>query len=99
MKKIVILVVVILAIALVGTAIAMPKGKVVDFETKMGKVTFSIDDHLNAGNKCNDCHTKIFPMKSGVVKNPAPHKDGDACFVCHGKSGKSPKKCGECHKK
>jgi len=30
-----------------------------------GKVTFSHEKHIAAGNKCTSCHVKIFKMKKG----------------------------------
>ena len=30
-----------------------------------GKVTFSHEKHMAAGNKCTSCHVKVFKMKKG----------------------------------
>lgn len=97
MKKIAILVAVMMLVAMVGSAMALSKGEKV-YETKMGKVTFSIDTHKAAGNKCGDCHPKVWAMKAGEGKNPAPHKAGENCGVCHDGT-KAPNKCDNCHKK
>lgn len=98
MKKLLILAItIILAIAFTVPAFAFMKGEKV-FETKMGKVTFSIDNHKAAGKKCGDCHTAAFDRKKGAAgeKMKAPHEAGVGCGVCH-KEVKS--KCNLCHKK
>ncbi len=103
--KVILLVVLMFSLALVGTAFAIPKGKVKVIETKMGKVTFSSDKHIATGKvKCmgeGACHVKIFPMKKGSLKQPMPHKIGEACGACHdGEKAPSVKKdCKFCHKK
>ena len=100
MQKLILLVVLIMSIALVGTAIAMPKGKSVTYETKMGAVIFSGDTHAAAGLKCNGCHSGIFPMKAGIAF-AAPHKTDASCGACHNgdKAFSSTKDCKMCHKK
>jgi c(7)-type cytochrome triheme protein len=67
----------------------------------MGKVTFDGKTHADAGNKCNDCHTKIFKMKKGNFKMKAPHTPGEFCGACHdGKAAFDQKgSCQKCHKK
>ena len=106
--KVILLVVLMFSLALVGTAFAIPKGKVLVKETpKMGgtKITFSSDKHIATGKvKCmgeGACHVKIFPMKKGSLKQPIPHKIGEACGTCHdGEKAPSVKKdCKFCHKK
>ena len=100
MKKLIVLVVVILSLALVGAALAVPKGKSTSYDSKMGAVTFSGDTHAGAGLKCNDCHTGIFKMKAGVSL-AVPHKIGEGCGSCHnGEKALSVRKdCKSCHKK
>ena len=52
-----------------GSAMAVPSGKTVEFDGKgAGKVIFDGKVHADKGNKCNDCHTKIFQMKKGTAK-------------------------------
>ena len=101
MKKLIVLLVVILSLALVGMAMAVPKGKSASFDSKMGAVTFSGDTHSGAaGLKCKDCHPGIFQMKAGVTF-AAPHKIGDSCGACHNgdKAFSVNKDCKSCHKK
>lgn len=106
MKITVLLLTVLVAVALVGTAIAAPKGKTVEFPGgPMGKVVFDGTVHADKGLKCKDCHTDPFPMKKpgaeGSVKVKAPHKAGETCFKCHdGKTAfASENNCAKCHKK
>lgn len=89
----------LITIAFVGSAIATGPGKTVDFAGgAMGKVVFDGKAHADKGNKCNDCHPKLFQMKKGAVKITAPHKPGEFCASCHdGK--KATNKCTDCHKK
>ncbi len=99
--KVILLVVFVLTVAFVATAFAIPKGKVKVLETKMGTVTFSSDMHVAKGLKCMDCHKSIFKMAKGSLKQPIPHKIGEACGACHdGTKAFSVKKdCKQCHKK
>lgn len=106
-KKLLILAVVMMAaIALVGVAFAVPSGKTVTFEVKgADKVTFDGKAHADKGKKCNDCHTKIFPMKKAPAGTFTMEKmnKGEACGTCHnGKDAfktSDPATCGKCHKK
>ncbi|GAB4389163.1 MAG: hypothetical protein Kow0025_12830 [Thermodesulfovibrionales bacterium] len=100
MKK-VILLTLVLAIAVIGTAMAVPPGKTVEFAGgAMGKVVFDGKAHADAGLKCMDCHPKLFEMKAGA-KIAAPHKAGEACFTCHNgeKAFDFSANCAKCHKK
>lgn len=101
MKKLMVLIVVILSVALVGAAFAVPMGKTASFETKMGTVTFDGGTHAKAGLKCNNCHPKLFPMKKGGASYAAPHSTDVGCGTCHnGEKAFSVKKdCKMCHKK
>ena len=99
------LLVVIIAVVFVGSAMAVPSGKTVEFAGgPMGKVIFAGKSHAGAGLKCGDCHTKIFPMKKteGVFKM-ADMKAGKACGVCHNGtkafSTSDAANCSKCHKK
>ena len=99
------LLVVIIAVVFVGNAMAVPPGKTVEFAGgPMGKVVFVGNVHADKGLKCNDCHTKIFPMKKteGVFKM-ADMKEGKYCGACHNgtKAFKATDatNCSKCHKK
>ena len=85
---------------------AFPKGK-----DSPGVVTFSHEQHVAAGNKCADCHTKVFKMQkvtSGEV-TMAKINAGEQCGACHnGKKEVAGKvvflagdkaNCERCHKK
>ena len=75
-----------------------------------GKVTFSHEKHVAAGNKCTSCHVKVFKMKKGQTGTLSMEKmkAGEQCGACHnGKAmeGKTPfavsdaANCEKCHKK
>lgn len=100
MRKVVLLVVVLMAVALIGTAIAVPPGKTVEFDTPMGKVVFDGSKHKEAGQGCMNCHPKIFQMKKGSAEMKAPHKD-TFCATCHNgeKAFITTGNCQKCHKK
>jgi len=109
MKYLTALLVVIIAIVFVGSAMAVPSGKTVEFAGgPMGKVVFDGKVHGGAGLKCNDCHTKIFPMKGPGKEGAAAFKMADIkagkfCGVCHdGKkafNASDAANCSKCHKK
>jgi c(7)-type cytochrome triheme protein len=105
MRLTVLLLTLMVAIAFVGSAMAVPPGKTVDYAGEpMGKVVFDGKIHMDKGLKCNDCHTKIFQMKSGTVKlKMADLNAGKYCGTCHNgdKAFKTsdPKSCMKCHKK
>ncbi len=101
MKKVATLITILAVLAFVGSALATAPGKSVDYEGgPMGKVVFDGKTHADAGNKCMDCHPKLFQMKAGATKVTAPHKPGEFCAVCHtGEEGKPSKGCMSCHKK
>ncbi len=94
---------VFVALAFVGTAFAVPAGKTVEFKDgAMGKVMFDGKVHADKGLKCNDCHTKLFPMKKTELKM-ATMNEGKECGACHNGekafSVKDAKDCAKCHKK
>ena len=76
-----------------------------------GKVTFSHEKHIAAGNKCTSCHVKIFKMKKGQSGPITMEKikAGEQCGACHnGKMAVEGKtvflatdtaNCEKCHKK
>lgn len=90
-----------------GSAMAAPPGKTVEFAGgDHGKVVFDGKTHAAAGLKCGDCHTKpkLFAMKKGGEKiTMADINAGKFCGACH--DGKKAFKagddanCGKCHKK
>lgn len=88
-----------------GSAMAVPSGKTVEFDGKgAGKVIFDGKVHADKGNKCNDCHTKIFQMKKGTAKiKMADINAGKFCGECHNgtKAFKTSDaaNCSKCHKK
>lgn len=73
----------------------------IEFKAKgVTDAQFSHKFHLNAYN-CKDCHTKVFPYKSGVKKlSMADMEQGKGCGVCHnGKDAFSvAADCDRCHK-
>jgi c(7)-type cytochrome triheme protein len=47
---------------------------------------------------CSNCHTELFPYKSGVVKIRMDDVlNGKYCGMCHGKVSFSPMLCERCH--
>ncbi|MEW6739741.1 MAG: cytochrome c3 family protein [Nitrospirota bacterium] len=96
---------ILIAVVFVGSAMAVPAGKTSEYAGgPMGKVVFDGKSHADKGLKCNDCHTKIFQMKKGVVKiTMADMNAGKNCGECHNgtKAFKSSDaaNCAKCHKK
>lgn len=96
---------IMIAIVFVGSAMAVPPGKTVEFSGgAMGKVVFDGKLHADKGLKCNDCHTKIFQMKKGTAHmKMADINAGKFCGACHNgtKAFKSSDaaNCAKCHKK
>jgi len=104
MKKFTIILALIIAVAFVGSAMAVPPGQKADFKGgAMGKVTFDGKTHADKGLKCDSCHPKIFQMKKGTAKiKMADHQAGKAfCFTCHNgtKAFVTTGNCAKCHKK
>jgi c(7)-type cytochrome triheme protein len=105
MRITVLLLTVLIAVAFVGSAFAVPAGKTVEFAGgDSGKVVFDGKIHADKGLKCGDCHTKIFKMKKGSEKiTMADMNAGKNCGTCHNgeKAFKSSDaaNCGKCHKK
>ncbi|MEW6116793.1 MAG: c(7)-type cytochrome triheme domain-containing protein [Nitrospirota bacterium] len=97
--------IVLVAVAFVGSAFAVPAGKTLEYpDGAMGKVTFDGKTHADKGLKCNDCHTKIFPMKKGSMKmTQADHGTDKWCGACHNGTKafgqKDAASCAKCHKK
>jgi c(7)-type cytochrome triheme protein len=104
MKVIALVVAVMVFMMFAGSAMAVPAGKTVEFDSPQGKVTFDGKIHADKGLKCNDCHPKIFQMKKGADKmTMADINGGKFCGECHNgtKAFKSndPASCTKCHKK
>ena len=91
----------------IGSAVAVPSGKTVEFAGgDKGKVVFDGKVHGDKGLKCADCHTnpKLFAMKKGAEKiTMADINAGKFCGSCHdGKKGfkaDDAANCDKCHKK
>ncbi|MCL4536295.1 MAG: cytochrome C [Nitrospirae bacterium] len=96
---------ILIAVVFVGTAMAVPPGKTIEFAGgAMGKIVFDGKTHADKGLKCNDCHTKIFQMKKGSAKmKMADINAGKFCGECHNgtKAFKTSDaaNCTKCHKK
>ena len=96
---------VLLLVAFVGSAVAVPAGKVLEYpKSSMGKVTFSGQIHKDAGIACNACHKPdLFPkMKQGTVTITMNEiYAGKLCGACHnGKAAFAAMgNCNRCHKK
>jgi c(7)-type cytochrome triheme protein len=101
-----ILSILIAIVFIIGSAMAVPPGKTVEFpDGAMGKVTFSGDTHsMKQGLKCSDCHPKPFAMKKGAFKETKEDHGKDVyCGICHNGtkafSMTDEKNCSKCHKK
>jgi c(7)-type cytochrome triheme protein len=103
MKKIAILITLLAVVAFIGSAMAVPPGKTIEYAGgAMGKVTFNGKTHADAGNKCTDCHPKLFQMKKGSFKmSAADHTPDKYCGTCHNgeKAFAQKGNCANCHKK
>ncbi len=107
MRKFTIIVALIIAVAFVGSAMAVMSGKTVEFAGgPMGKVTFDGKTHADKGLKCNDCHKDKTPfaMKKGTFKmTKEDHVPGKFCGTCHDGTKafgqEKPEDCAKCHKK
>ena len=85
MKRTVLAVAILVIVAFVGSALAVPPGKTVEYAGGgAGKIVFDGKIHADKGLKCNDCHTKIFQMKKGAAKiTMAEMNAGKNCGECH----------------
>lgn len=91
----------------IGSVMAVPAGKTVEFAGgDAGKVVFDGKVHADKGLKCAGCHSepKHFEMKKGAAKiTMADINSGKFCGACH--DGKTafkagdPANCAKCHKK
>ena len=105
MRLLTILFTLVIAVVFIGSAMAVPPGKTVEFAGGgAGKVVFDGKTHADKGLKCNDCHTKLFPMKKGTEKlTMADMKAGKNCGACHNGTKSfgvaDQATCAKCHKK
>jgi len=104
MRSTIILLVLIVAIAFVGSALAVGPGKTVEYTGgEAGKVIFNGSTHGTAqGMKCPDCHPKLFEMKKGAFKMiKEDHGKETGCGACHNGtkafSQSDEKECVKCH--
>jgi c(7)-type cytochrome triheme protein len=104
MRSTIILLVLIVAIAFVGSAMAVGPGKTIEYTGgEAGKVIFNGSTHGTAqGMKCPDCHPKLFEMKKGAFKMiKEDHGKETGCGACHNGtkafSQSDEKECGKCH--
>jgi len=106
MKIATIMLSILVAIAFVGSALAVMPGKTVEYAGgDAGKVIFNGDTHgTKQGMKCADCHPKPFGMKKSSFKmTKEDHGKPDYCGKCHDGqkafSQSSEADCGKCHMK
>src|SRR4030043_389874 len=106
MRLIMLVLILVVAVAFVGSAMAVPPGKTVEYPAgDQGKITFSGDTHgMKQGMKCADCHPKPFAMKKGAFKmTKEDHAKPDCCRKCHDGtkafSQSTEADCVKCHKK
>src|SRR4030043_675965 len=106
MRFTILLLTLVVTIAFVGSAIATPPGKTVEYAGgEQGKVVFNGDTHgMKQGMKCPDCHPKPFAMKKGAFKmTKEDHGKPDFCGKCHDGtkafSQSTEADCVKCHKK
>lgn len=85
--------------SLTGLAMAVGKGKKVEYDEKTtGKVVF--DGTTHAKITCKECHPALFKMKKGGKLSKADMKAGKSCGACHnGKKAFGLTECAKCHKK
>lgn len=106
MKLTTLILTILVAIAFVGSAMAVGPGKTVEYAGgDQGKVIFKGDTHgMKQGMKCPDCHPKPFAMKKGAFKmTKEDHGKPDYCGKCHDGtkafSQSTEADCGKCHMK
>lgn len=105
MRLVITLVTIAIAVVFIGSAMAVPPGKTVEYAGGgAGKVVFDGKIHADKGLKCNDCHTKIFQMKKGAAKiTMAEINAGKQCGECHNGTkafkASDAANCAKCHKK
>jgi len=102
-KMVAIMVAVIITMVFIGSALAVPAGKTVEYAGGgAGKIVFNGSVHANKGLGCNDCHPSPFQMRKGSteikMEAVSRHK---SCGACHdgSKAFKAEDKnnCAKCH--
>lgn len=104
MKMIAAVMAVFVAALFAVSAMAVPAGKTLEWNSSAGKVVFDGKAHADKGLKCNDCHTRIFKMKkSSGEMNMKDINAGKFCGDCHNGTkafkASEPGNCAKCHKK
>ncbi len=105
MKVIATIVALMVTVMFIGSAMAVPPGKTIDYAGgSAGKVVFDGKTHADKGLKCSDCHTKVFKMKKGAdVMKMEDINAGKFCGECHNGTkafkASDPANCAKCHKK
>lgn len=106
MRKLIFVLTIFMAIAFIGSAMAVQSGKSIEYAGgEAGKVIFNGDTHgMKQGMKCNDCHPKPWAMKKGSFKmTKEDHGNTDYCGKCHNGekafSQSTEADCGKCHMK
>jgi c(7)-type cytochrome triheme protein len=107
MRKLTILTLFLLVIAVVLTISAQPKTPPakLTLKAKFGDVTFDHAAHTKReGNKCETCHPKLWPQSATapLKYKPGPHaaaeKQQASCGTCHHPGGQSFEAKGNCNK-
>ena len=101
MRKIIGLVVVAVFFG-AGFVMAVPSGKVLEFNNPAGVVKFSGEVHSKVVTSCKECHNEgMFPkMKQGAVKITMEQiYAGQLCGTCHDgkKAFEAKSNCDRCH--
>ena len=93
-----------LALLVTLSAIAADAPDKIEFQAKMGKVTFDHKAHVErAGGKCEACHDKLFPQSRAPINfkagmhRPAEQKK-ESCGGCHHAGGAAFETKGNCNK-
>jgi c(7)-type cytochrome triheme protein len=94
----------LVAVFLIGSAIAVPVGRVLEWKTGISTVVFDGGVHAKKGFKCSDCHPNPFMMKKDYAKMKMVEIiAGKYCGVCHNGQKAFPSNkaedCARCHKK
>lgn len=75
---------VFLSVLAAASAVAVPPGMTVQWDSPEGTVVFDGQAHAAAGVTCGDCHPAIFQMKDGADSmTMADMNAGRYCGVCH----------------
>lgn len=102
MKIIILVATILTAVVFVGSTIATPPGRNVEYAGGgAGRVTFDGKVHTDKGLRCIDCHPKLFQMRREAKITMADHNTNKFCFACHNgkRAFQSANNCAKCHKK